>query len=110
MTKTSRAEHSERTFPEARFLAAEHGMVLTNPSDGCFQLRWGPGWIVNLYPRHQGLSPRMYHDPRHRGPFLQSLPENWTLLQAVEAAIVEFEKVEKAAVALMAELEKRDGL
>jgi len=61
-------------------------MSLTNPSDGCYQLRSAAGWIINMYPRRKGVSSRMYHDPHHRGPFLR-LPENWTLLDAVKAAI-----------------------
>jgi hypothetical protein len=83
---SERAELSERTYRAAERMAWERGMVLTNPSDGCYQLRHrGRGYIVNLYPRRKGITPRAYHDPHHRGPFLP-LPENWTLLDAVVAA------------------------
>lgn len=83
----NRAKQSEQTFADAQALAAQHGMTLINPSSGCYQLR-NPArdWIINLYPRRNGFSPRMYHDPNHRGPFLD-LPENWTLLDAVQAAV-----------------------
>lgn len=84
----SRAFNSEKTFAEAVELSKANGMRLTNPSDGCYQLRHlAVGWIINLYPRRNGASPRMYHDPKHKGPYL-SLPQNWTLLDAVKAAVV----------------------
>jgi len=87
MAKTiRRALKSENTFDDARALAAQHCMRLTNPSLGCYQLRWGKNWILNLYPRRHGSAPRAYHDPHHRGPFLP-LPEVWTLLDVVEAAV-----------------------
>lgn len=84
----NRAKKSEATFGDASDLASRSGMSLTNPSDGCYQLRHNAkGWILNLYPRRSGLSPRAYHDPSHRGPFL-TLPQNWTLLEAVQSAAV----------------------
>ena len=84
---TDRAEISESTSSDAAKLAAENGMSLTAPSNGCYQLRHRrKGWIINMYPRRNGGSPRMYHDPNHRGPFLD-LPELWTLLDAVHAAV-----------------------
>lgn len=83
-----RAETSEQTFDAAAWLAKVNDMRLTNPSDGCFQLRHLTfGWIINMYPRRGGAHPRMYHDPNHKGPFLK-LPEDWTLLQAVQSALV----------------------
>lgn len=83
----NRASTSERTFEDAQVLAMSNGMRLGNPSDGCYQLRHDArGWIINIYPRRNGHSARMYHDPNHRGPFLK-LPENWTILDAVQAAI-----------------------
>ena len=82
-----RATQSENTYRDAAELASRNGLALTNPSDGCFQLRsLTKRWIVNLYPRRKGHSPRAYHDPNHRGPYLK-LPEQWTLLDAVTAAI-----------------------
>ncbi len=84
---SDRADQSESTFEEARQLAAANQMTFTNPSAGCYQLRHlDLGWIINMYPRRDGFSPRMYHDPHHRGPFLK-LPENWTLLDGVRIAI-----------------------
>lgn len=81
-----RADISESTFDDAQQLARINEMQLTRPSDGCFQLRHlRHGWIINMYPRHNGGSPRMFHDPHHRGPFLD-LPDPWTLLDAVRAA------------------------
>jgi len=83
----NRAQKCEKTRDEAERLAAEHGMRLTNPSDGCYQLRHlAAGWIVNAYPRRKGAFPRLYHDPHHRGPFLD-VPEQWTLLDVVQAAV-----------------------
>lgn len=83
---SKRADKSERTFESAESLALANGMCLTNPSDGCYQLRHVvAGWILNLYPRRNGLSPRAYHDPAHKGPFL-ALPQNWTLLDVVQSA------------------------
>jgi hypothetical protein len=85
--RMNRADDSEQTFDEAKALAAQNGMTLINPSDGCYQLRCdNPDWIVNMYPRRSGGSPRMYWDPNHRGPFLK-LPEDWTLLDGVKAAV-----------------------
>jgi len=82
-----RAEQSERTFRRAQDLAIGWGLVLSNPSDGCYQLRSiTKGWIINLYPRRKGFTPRVYHDPNHKGPFLR-MREEWTLLDAVEAAM-----------------------
>ncbi len=122
MTKPNRAERCARTYPEARSLAARHGMAFENPSHGCYQLRWGPGWITNMYPRHNGINPRMYHDPHHQGPFLR-LPEKWTLLEAVEAAVrtcrqcLEAAKdqghdegYEKACAEVRAEAEEREAV
>lgn len=82
----SRAGKSEATFDEACRLGAENGIALTNPSDGCYQMRHSSGWIINIYPRRNGGSPRMYHDKHRPGPFLK-LPENWTILDAVRAAV-----------------------
>jgi hypothetical protein len=83
----NRAQQSMATFESAEQLAAANGMILTNPSDGCYQLRHiVRRWIINLYPRTTGFTPRAYHDPHKPGPFLR-LPKNWTLLDAVKAAI-----------------------
>lgn len=85
----TRPERCEGMFEPARSLARQHGMLLLNPSDGCYQLRHlTRGWIVNLYPRRKGFTPRIYHDPHHRGPFFK-VPELWTLLDVVRAAIDE---------------------
>ena len=95
MNTIDRAAKSEATFNEARALAEANGFQLTQPSDGCYQLRrLKPLWIYNLYPRRSGLSPRIYSDPHHRGPFLRGMPEPWTLLDVVRAAIalVELER------------------
>ena len=95
MTK-SRAELSEDTYEAAAELAKQNGLSLTSPADGCYQMRHkAKGWIINIYPRRNGGSPRMYHDPHHRGPFLD-LPRAsthpheeccWTIMDAVNAAI-----------------------
>ncbi len=85
-----RAQTSEATFAEAKALADAHGFRLTNPSDGCYQLRFMDEWIINLYPRRKGGSPRMYHDKHKPGPFLK-LPQDWTILDAVQAAIAHLE-------------------
>ena len=83
----NRAKQSEATYDEAAMLAAHNGMDMTNPSDGCYQLRHrARGWIINLYPRRKGFTPRCYHDPNHRGPYLK-MREDWSLVDAVEAAI-----------------------
>lgn len=87
-----RATRSERTFDDAAALAKANGMEFRNPSDGCYQLRWGQHrgrlFIVNLYPRRQGGSSRAYHDPHYRGPYL-ALPKDWTLLDVVKSAVKE---------------------
>lgn len=89
---SDRATKSERTFDEAKAVADQYGLSFTNPSEGCFQLRHPKtGWIVNLYPRHSGLSPRAYHDKNHKGPFAP-LPQNWTLAEAVVAFAKTWEK------------------
>lgn len=90
----ARAQRSESTFAIAQSLARQNGMSLTEPSEGCYQLRnLSHGWIINMYPRRNGLSPRMYHDPHHRAPFLD-LPHNWTLLDAVRSAIRAVQQIE----------------
>lgn len=82
-----RASASEETFDDARYLASRNGMRLVHPAIGHYQLRHERmGWILNLYPRKRGINPRAYHDPKHRGPYLQ-LPERWTLLDAVKSAV-----------------------
>lgn len=49
------AKRSESTFQEAALRADGYGMQLTNPSDGCYQVRDREhGWIYNIYPRRRG--------------------------------------------------------
>ncbi len=87
-----RATRSENTYRYAKELACHNGLALTNPSEGCYQLRHSvEDWIINLYPRRKGHTPRVYHDPNHRGPHL-NMPTQWTLLDAVNAAIMEVSK------------------
>ena len=86
MSSMNRAEYSEATFNEAKKLGRDHGIAVSCVADGCYQMRHASGWIINMYPRRSGCTPRMYHDPHHRGPFLD-LPQKWTLLDAVKAAI-----------------------
>jgi len=79
---------STRTFEEAAALAQQHGFELTNPGDGCYHLRHRQlRWIYNLYPRRHGASPRIYSDKVHRGPYLNNLPQPWTLLDVTRAVI-----------------------
>ena len=74
-------------YSEAVELAESNGLRLTNPSTGCYQLRHlSRGWILNLYPRCNGATGRLYWDPHHKGPFLP-LPEHWTVMEVVEAMI-----------------------
>lgn len=83
----TRAKQCEATYDAARELAAAHGWALSNPSDGCYQLRHhGRDWLYNLYPRRGQHSPLIYGDLHHRGPFLD-VPQYWTLLDVVQAAI-----------------------
>lgn len=91
-----RAKRCVETFAEAVELGKSHGVTLTNPSDGCYQVRTevdipyegreSKFWIYNLYPRLHGHYPRIYSDTTHRGPFLD-VPEFWTLLDVVQAVI-----------------------
>jgi hypothetical protein len=88
--ETIHSEKRESTFEVARDKAKAYGLELTNTSEGCYQLRCPKeGWILNLYPRRKGFTPRAYHDPNHRGPFLD-LPELWTLADVVKAAAVQW--------------------
>lgn len=82
----ARAMESEATYAEAKALGAQHGLRLTHPSDGCYQLRSSRGWIVNLFPRRKQAHPLILHDRHHRGPYLQ-VPADWTLLDVVQAAV-----------------------
>lgn len=89
-------EASEKTFPEAVRIAESFGMVFLNPSDGCYQLRFPSMlWIVNFYPRRNGMNPRAYHDPNRRGPFVHGLPERWSLAEAAQAFCEEWSAAAK---------------
>lgn len=82
-----RSDTFQSQFREAAILAETHGMALTKPSEDSYQLRLGKdGWIINIYPRARGGSPRMYHDRNRKGPYL-ALPASWDLLDAVQAAV-----------------------
>ena len=39
-------------------------------------------WLLNIYPGNR----RLYHDQNRMGPFL-SVPDDWTLLDVVRAAV-----------------------
>ena len=89
-------QSSEETFDAASIYADMHDMRFTNPSSGCYQLRHNKkGWIINMYPRRKGLSPRMYHDAHRPGPFL-TLPKNWSLMDAVMIAVKTERELEHA--------------
>lgn len=83
----NRIQIFERGFRDAVQLAADYGMTLTNPSDGCFHLKHNKlGWIINMYPRKSCDTPLLKHDVNHPGPKLQ-LPSKWTPMSVVEAVI-----------------------
>lgn len=86
-TNQDRVRKFVASFEPASKLAREHGMRLTNPSEGCYQLRrFDPDWIYNLYPKPNSDNPRVWIDPNRRGPFL-TLPEQWDLLDAVKSVL-----------------------
>jgi len=69
---------------EAAALAKTNGMRLIRRDNIHYQLIGGsPAWLINLYPSNG----RIYADPkRAKAPFL-NVPDEWTLSDAVNAAI-----------------------
>lgn len=81
--REARRELSYEQFAQAERLANANGMGLRQCSLIQFQLLYGDGWILNIYPSNQ----RLYHDPHHKGPFLKIEAQPWTLIDVVRSAI-----------------------
>ena len=69
-------------FKPAAQAASQFGMILVQHTETHYSLRHQKGWILNIYPGNR----RLYRDPNThtRSPYLK-LPEDWTLIDVVEA-------------------------
>ncbi len=89
--RSQRAGSALEQFKQAGRLAGEHGLILMQRTNIHYQLAPRDGkWLLNIYPSNR----RLYHDPHKRGPYLR-VPENWTLLDVVKAAIEEAKRCQK---------------
>jgi hypothetical protein len=81
--REKRRDAAEAAFPEARALAASAEFRLLRHSVAHYQL-WSPDrkWLLNIYPGNR----RLFHDKEKSGPYLR-VPDEWTLLDVVQAAI-----------------------
>lgn len=70
-------------YHEAAARAYRAGLDLTRHNEAHYSLAREGGWRLNIYPGNG----RLYMDRNHaRAPFL-ALPEGWTILDVVDAAI-----------------------
>ena len=74
---------SEAVFTEARQLAAKHGLALLKHTDAHYSIRKIGEWQIDLYPGKQ----RIRRDRNMPAPFLDVGEEEWTVLDAVKAAV-----------------------
>lgn len=82
--RSARATAASQEFPKAFYLASEKGLLLTKPSDIHYQLSpKDRSWILNIYPSNR----RLYHDRNKSTPPYLDLPDDWTLLGVVRAAV-----------------------
>ena len=81
--RRARATVASQEFPKAFYLASEKGLRLTQRSDIHYQL-YSPDaeWLLNIYPSNR----RLYHDRNKSTPPYLQLPDDWTLLDVVNAA------------------------
>lgn len=90
-------------FQQASSAAAQFNMRLIQHTETHYSLRHTKGWIINLYPGNQ----RIFRDQNNKvhSPYLK-LPNDWTLLDVVEAcAIIEDKERLKAAEVVREELQ-----
>jgi len=81
--KDANRQRSGQVYAKARGVAALHGLKLIRHMDAYYSLiNPTAGWRKELYPGNQ----RIWWQMGPIGPFLL-LPEPWTLLDVVEAAI-----------------------
>ena len=80
--KDANRQRSGQVYTKARDIAARYGLELTRITDRHYKLKHPAGWIKCLYPSSQ----QVWAPPSDKGPFLL-LPEPWTLLDVVNAAI-----------------------
>jgi hypothetical protein len=93
-------------FKPAAQAASQFGMVLIQHTETHYSLRHQRGWILNIYPGNR----RLYRDPntKVRSPYLQ-LPEEWNLIDVVEACARHEEKEQlKASEVVRGELQDGD--
>ena len=85
--KESAADHKDAStecYREAMRLADDHGMILRRLTQTHYHLRSvRDGWLLNIYPGDQRLG-RDVHLPQC--PTL-NVPQNWTVLDVVKAAV-----------------------
>lgn len=83
--RAQRTDAAAEQFKEAMALAIGHDLVLTQCTNIHYQLSDRHGdWLLNIYPSNR----RLYHDKQRRCPYLR-VPDDWTLLDVVKAAIAE---------------------
>ena len=79
----ARRDVAAAAFPSIRQHAAEHDLRLTRHTEAHYQLApVDRSWILDIYPGKR----RLYSDRKKVAPHL-SVPEDWTLMDVVEAAI-----------------------
>ena len=69
-------------FVTVRDFAKSAGLTLRAHTEAHYSLR-GCGYILNIYPGNR----RLYYDRSHRKPPFLKLPDEWSLLNVVQAAI-----------------------
>jgi hypothetical protein len=74
---------SEAVFVEARQLADNHGLDLRKHTNAHYSIRKPGEWQIDLYPGKQ----RIRRDRNMPAPFLDVGDEEWTVLDAVRAAV-----------------------
>lgn len=90
-------------YEQASGAAAQFNMQLIRHTETHYSLRHNKGWIINLYPGNQ----RIFRDQNNKvhSPYLK-LPNNWTLLDVVEAcAVIEEKERIKVAEVVREELQ-----
>jgi hypothetical protein len=80
--KQARVDRAEQQHDLAAAVASDNGLTLRRCDRYHWQLLKPGEWELNLYPSNG----RIYSPPKKRGPYLHLSPD-WTLLEAVHAAI-----------------------
>jgi len=86
--KAERRQLAAEQFDAAQRLADLHGLVLRRCTESHYQLSLHNGWLQNIYPGNC----RLYWDRQHEKPPWLHLPDNWSLLDVVRAAVEEIKK------------------